>query len=382
LYKYELWRFHDWKELAELVNRHIPDFDLRLKIYEHVVKIPDYDPKFIDIQLFIENEDVGIGIILDRDLRKSMPIEFSRAVYALEVQKKRYFPVWDVFQNHKELDHFLKQSLTTVADRVRVMQEVVSDADWIYLPITLENWPQFSEAARENLILDDTETDPDLDNAFDLFVKVNQKNISEVSSEFSGERNPESLERYLRARLGSADQIEISLKDILHPFIRKNLNRYEICSGPHCISTGLNVNRGNHPQHRHFDGERMIREVVARYRIVHNTEELKTGDLLLYYNSEEELEHVSTYINHEYAFTKNGMYKFNPYLIQKHAWIEKKYFEDEPFEMQAYRIPKAGERVLLKDIAEGKINSFEPYFKGTLQTKLIVNCNAGLQRKE
>jgi hypothetical protein len=138
-------------------------------------------------------------------------------------------------------------------------------------------------------------------------------------------------------------QVKIPLSEILHPFIGKNINTFSTCSGPNCMNSGLSVNEGDAFEQKHLGNKfQFLDTVYKRYRFVEQNESLRIGDLLVYEDSDGQVKHVSSALNENIVFTKNGLSKFNPYVFQTRSQNEALYFRDGKFKLMIFRIPEAG----------------------------------------
>lgn len=385
-FTHELIRFYDEEEFYEAIDLSKIDLHTIKKIKENLIFFSNKNQKNIkNLSKAIKNyplHHAKIGILCDENLRQMFPNSFIKAAYKLSYENEFEMPLWGSFNTQKDLEIFVIDNLIDKNNLHKVISESFYSEGLIHLAITPMNWKLFSIKKRKEMIQTDYNYSKNLSKSYEIKIKINSENILKISKKYSGERDYQSLLRFLKLKLLQQSEIVLSLEEILHPFIRKNINTFKDCDGMNCFNTSLSVNKSNHYNFNFIGTNELIKEIISQYRIVKNNENLRAGDLLLYADEFGNFVHASTYIDKEFAFTKNGYSRYSAFVFQKHETIEKEYFGKEKFQLNVFRIPENGEKVVDFE-NRGWLNQYnQPYFFGKLNRKLGFTAQMSLLERE
>lgn len=284
-------------------------------------------------------------LLVPSSLKQQIPHEILRSIYEYLLETERSPPLIRFNSVSEASQYFTRFKISGKAFET-MMDRLFKIKGTYYFFFTRDVWSELSNELRLDFIRQFTGGD-DFQRGLkvDLTYTANDDLIG-IAKHYAGERHSRALERYLRLLLArsSTGSVTIPLSSILHPFIRKQINTYAICSGPNCFNTGLNVNQGNFYEKKFISGgEELLDKAYRRYRFVKPDEQLTAGDLMIYQDSEGRIIHVSTYISNSLVFTKNGFSKFNPYVFQTRSQNESLYFPDQKFKLIVLRLPKNNE---------------------------------------
>lgn len=310
-------------------------------------------------------------LILSADLKRQLLPEVLRAAYSYLLQTQNA-PPFTTFNSATEASAFFERFGLSGQVMTEVLNRVFEISGTHYFFYTRDIWPKLSNEIKMDLITASTS------NHFartglqvDLTFRAND-DLSGIADRYSGERDPRALERYLRFLLNRSQtgEVTIPLSKILHPFIRKKINTYATCTGANCFNSGVSVNEGNNYEQRYISDTELLDLAFKKYRFVNPSEQLHSGDLLLYRNTNGTVVHVSTYITDDIVYTKNGMSKFSPYLFQLRSVNEYLYFPDGKYKLMVLRVPKNGEAVVSQNGAHS-LRGREVYYNANVPPNLI-----------
>ena len=159
-----------------------------------------------------------------------------------------------------------------------------------------------------------------------------------IARKYAAGRDPLTVERLLREKLKGKSSIVLPLESLLPEFIRRNLNRFENCTGPNCTSAALSLHDDYKYRNRYDSGVYGAAFVGAHYTEVKDGG-LKVGDVLFYWDLDGHHVHTAAYVGDGYVFTKNGLSRYAPYLFQTKADMERWYFPkgESEFELLVFR---------------------------------------------
>ncbi|RYZ74209.1 MAG: hypothetical protein EOP09_00765 [Proteobacteria bacterium] len=377
----EVWYFANANELVQLLLKPLaafPEIVSQLKQNMFDVRMP---PKQLRTRIDLSRSLYGIpgsdgstvGVVVDSRLRSAIPVWMKRSMDEYSLARRRLY-MWGRFRSGDEIDAFLERAHLSAERLARVKSEVIKVGDVLIIPLTTENWKYFPDEMREQYIQDYLKRMASLTLHHELYLNLNVSNVSEIVEQYAVGTDPKVLRRFLTQRLGGQSEVKIPLRELLPDFIRKNLARYQACAGPNCFNSSLNVARGREAVIQFTTQEDLMKQISMSYRRVRPDEPLRLGDVLVYSSLKDEMKHASTYIDRDYAFTKNGLGRSSPYVFQKHSEIEQGYFKDDRFQLSVFRIPESGQAVLSADGRGWRGAYTEPYFKGRLSRPLGVSA--------
>src|SRR5206468_2987345 len=116
-----------------------------------------------------------------------------------------------------------------------------------YLFYTPDVWPLLPDQLKMKIIRSYTSSGNGRTGLSIDLTYTRDDDIGAIAQKYAGERDPRIIERYLRLKLSqsSTGTVTLPLEKLLHSFIRKNINTYNVCSGPNCLNSAISVNEGN-----------------------------------------------------------------------------------------------------------------------------------------
>lgn len=162
------------------------------------------------------------------------------------------------------------------------------------------------------------------------------EDLAALAHKYAAGRDPRFIEDYLRRKLKGNASVTIPLESILPRFIRRNLHRFEDCTGPDCLRAAVSVREGYNPS-RLDDGNSLIKRLYSPLYSPVEGGRPEPGDVFIYAKPDGTFVHAATYVGDGYVFTKNGMSRYNPYLFQSQAETEAIYFPSGKFQLLIFR---------------------------------------------
>lgn len=162
-----------------------------------------------------------------------------------------------------------------------------------------------------------------------ISIKLNKNDsFYNLASKFLFGRTIDCVESIIREK-GSEKEgyITINIRELFPDFLKENLYNFSTEHGPNCISNALcTLQPKNKYVDYYIDPSRALFNLYLKdYRILKASEELESGDYLLYFKDTTPW-HAASYImktdDKEVVFTKNGYLASSPRVLQYKAYME------------------------------------------------------------
>lgn len=358
----EIWLFLDRKSLGAILNSSRIDQGLRFEL-QSLFKTHFSAEDLIYLGTNMANPGKGAAapggmIRVPAHLRERIPREVLEKVYQHQYYQLKMKPMLSVSGPSPEsVLRLLKRYEVSGFSQIELMKSLVRIGDEYSVFLTKHTWGYFPESFRRQVVDYEVDLGKMARQGVRATLHVSKSDdIAAIARKYAGERDPRPIERYIRRLLGNSKNVAVPLENILHPFVRKMIDRYSMCHGPNCFNTGLSVNKSAVKEIGARTSVRMpieqttdaglLKAAYSRYRFVRPDEALRAGDLLIYRDAASEVKHVATYVGDGLVFAKNGMNRFMPYVFQDMRFNEALYFDDGKFRLSVYRVPAAGEKVI------------------------------------
>ena len=372
-----VWAFGSAEELDDLLAQGAVPADLRDTLRGSI-------RTGLDSQEFVKS-----GYWLDESLRQlwsylpvepelwdRLPAEFIEAVYRYQFERWRVLPhtslqlTVDHQPNPVRRDRAVAAAIyehaRTVADVPPLTRSVVFVDGHYRLVIERATWSRLNEQTRNEFLVNATRATP-LRRGQRCTLDLNAGNVTAVARHFALSTGAAELEHKLRRRLDGAAEpiVTVDVADLMPPFIRTHLGRYTEVTGPNCFNASLNVNRGTDFALEYEDQFALLARLHNGYRAVRPHEDLVLGDLMLYQEmiasrDVPQYAHAATYIAPDLVFTKNGLNKFNPYILQSAEALTAAYFPQGKYFVSAYRPIQSDETPIGRAVFYARPNRFVP----------------------
>lgn len=253
----------------------------------------------------------------------------------------------------QHVDGGLRESFTSLADLITVYRgrgvegralRVLLDHSWDdYGRTTIEHGPATwavldavqRAAALRNL---NPQEQVEIRGGRSATLVVSAAAVPALARKYAMGRDPRPIERFLRAKLKDRDSMELPLESVLPRYIRRHLNRFQACSGANCYAAALSALGPYEGSGRYEEDDRMMARLESPLYAEVSGAEPEPGDVLVYRNpGSTEYGHASVYLGDGLVFTKNGVGRYTPYLLQTRAENEFLYFPRGEMRMRAFR---------------------------------------------
>lgn len=321
--------------------------DLHSELLSHIKTGLDLEIKY-KVLTFYRYKSTDRFIVVPLEFKQKLSKSILSVVYR-HLLKNAQAPNFLVFQTAREAREFFLSITRDPFAANKMLEDVYTIDKRQYYFLTPEIWADLPEAVKAKRI------DWYLEILFSKYSYQaeisfsNESEIKQIARQYSNK--PKVVERYLRRLLdkNSGLRVDLPLKNILPPFIRAVLNTFTSCSGPNCFNAARNVGRERAYEQKYEGPETRFLEVMQQsYDQLSPDDQLKFGDVLIYFNLAGDLVHASVYLDEEIVFSKLGFSKFNPYVIEGRLENEERYFPARNFKLMPMRLRSSLCEALLK----------------------------------
>ena len=328
----EVWIIEDRDEFIKLLN----DLKLEKELIDRLGNSIAKDPTRENVGLIASHFGVGdkeiSGYInLNPEIKSKLPPLVKRAIYTRLMANETSYPRLTTNSIKEMNDNIFSKMALTKNQLKEYQSQVIQLGDKYHLPITPELWGDFSESTKSEKLRELTSSNRLSRRGLDVTLQISSdEDIEKVATKYAGERDPEPIKRYLRSLFKKNNQAPfiLPLEKIMHSFMRKKVNTFDITGGPNCNNTGLCSNQFNSFQVEFSTAGELRSSLGRNYLRLADDAPLKAGDLILYVDESTDPYHVATYIDENLVFTKNGINKYNPYIFQYQTDVEAHYYPD------------------------------------------------------
>lgn len=208
-----------------------------------------------------------------------------------------------------------------------LLQHTVFDGGLFSIEHSPNTWARLSPSQRSALADNAISVSDPFFRGVDLTLRFAAADVAALAERYAGSRPPEIIEAVLREALGDLKSVELPFAALLPRFVREHLWRYENITGPNCFRAALSFREAERFRSLHVDEERLIAELQQGYDVLASGP-LRLGDLLVW-SQQGEPTHSAVYLDGGYVFTKNGVSRHNPYLIQHHTDVSHEYSDSD-----------------------------------------------------
>jgi hypothetical protein len=290
---------------------------------------------------------------LTPELKAKIPSKILEDVYKYLFSKKLN-PRFMTFPSLELLVQDLKAQGNEEAAIRQAMTSSVEVNGSVLLFVWPDLWKKLSYRTK-NLIIRSTLADSPSNQGLKIDLILSpQDDLGAIAKKYAGNRNYavgdrfpywQVIERYLQKKLKDSNgkSVAVPLENILHPFIRDQMNSFNECTGANCHNSGLSVNEDHLYEKTYLDTPQLLQKrVFPYYDKIYGMDNLQTGDLLIYFSIDNKIIHTATYIGRNGSdvilFTKNGLQKTNAYIFSTQKQVEELYFRgaDNQFHLAMY----------------------------------------------
>jgi hypothetical protein len=326
----EIWFFRNRGEYREFVEDSGLDEASKLKLLGSYRTSVSTEEFLRSVDYFPTPQDAGGLLIVPEEIREKLTNEVLQRTYELQLEIRKETSMVVGRPNKEQLMVALRRGhrRPDSAWEAEVRRNMVRiNGQWMF-PVVPSTWSLLSNDLKRESI--EFKTSGIAREGINPYLELHPgENLEAVARFFAGERDHRPLLRYLQIlqrKQGPGDTI-VPLAKILHPFVRKQVDRYSICHGPNCFDAARNGSLGNAYTLENIpDGGTLVKELKERFRLARNGERYRPGDVLVYRNNKGVMIHAALVAGDGVVFTKNGVNKAAPYIFQERDVMEKVYF--------------------------------------------------------
>lgn len=164
----------------------------------------------------------------------------------------------------------------------------------------------------------------------------NEKDFEVIADYFaSGYLHKTEILKSLRAYFGKTKK-PFLLEKLFPQVIQKLKNTFAKNDGPNCFDAAHAGATCSLSERTYLDAADLNRLMADQYRKV-PVESVRSGDILTFYDYDG-LVHAAMVISKDILFTKNGMYRSQPYVFQWRMQTQELYENEDVHRYQAYRL--------------------------------------------
>lgn len=352
-----IWPFKTSEDFQSALDRAALPPDIAAVIRAHTVSYLTSD-QFERVVSYKTKEQLESGsfTFVSQELWHQLPPSFIQSIYQSLFEQYKWWPDYFLSDLSKaRLETRIDNGFVNAESRALARDYIVQLGREFFLPIVPAFWRLMSQSLKLQFIQDSV-TGRRIRTGLAPMIFLTHANVETVAERYAGNRNPAIFVRQLRRRLEThGDQgLWIQLAEILPAPMRDLIGTYSACGGPNCYNTGL-MGAESRFQPRFTDQTELMNHLEEHYRYVDPSENLQTDDVLVFQGFESAAQtqtsivHVARYVWGDLVFTKNGVNKFNPYLLQRLSENISLYFPDGIYEYKAYRKTVAGKLSVDKD---------------------------------
>lgn len=346
----QIWGFESRADFESLLDHSKLPEVIRAQLRALLVdEAPTYDFERDDPDLQADSgPSVQAHLRVNEDLWRKLSPEFRNAIYSFFSRPGGRpglifeLPTTGPLTNANEFGEWLLGLVETIAktsagEGVLIESVVKSRAGWA-LPVTPFVWRHLNREARRHLIREHLLDNP-CARGLRCRLDVTPSNLEDHVREFGGASAAKVRAKLMHALVAAGGQrASVDLAAILPRFMRTHLGQFARCSGLSCLATGLNADREGAFLPGPVNTATLERHLENEYRALSPAEPSRLGDLMVFVKRDGPGPiHVATFVTDDLVFTKNGMSRYHPYVLQKTRDNIAIYFPDGEYRQFNFR---------------------------------------------